>query len=192
MFFRLLMTFVVFGVSAFAGPPSIKAKMDEPVVEELMGGCSLKCAFDWTADVLLPGAKKWTASRVLDDDTALSAWVAPSAKTSVGMKIRMTFPKKLRSEEEGTIPLYGIDLVNGYWKTEDLWQRHARVKRARLDYNGKPLCQITFADSRCWQRVEFPDVFIKSGDTMTFEVLEIYPGKGGPLAITELVLQGAH
>ena len=157
-----------------------------------MGGCSLKCAFDWTADVLLPGSTKRAASRVLDDDTALSAWVAPSVEASVGVRIRMNFPKKLRREEEGTIPLYGLDVVNGYWKTEELWQQHARVKRTRLHYNEKPLCDISFADSRRWQRVEFPDVFIKSGDTMTFEVLEVYPGKGAPLAITELVLQGAH
>ena len=39
----------------------------------------------------------------------------------------------------------------------------------------------------------FPDVFVRSGDSMTFEILEIYPGeKGAGVAITELVLQGAH
>ena len=72
--------------TAFAGPPLIKARTAEPVVEELMGGCSLKCAFDWTADVLLPGSTKRAASRVLDDDTALSAWVAPSVEASVGVR----------------------------------------------------------------------------------------------------------
>jgi hypothetical protein len=39
----------------------------------------------------------------------------------------------------------------------------------------------------------FPDQFARSGDWMTLEILEIYPGeKGAGVALTEIVLQGAH
>jgi hypothetical protein len=33
---------------------------------------------------------------------------------------------------------------------------------------------------------------IRSGDILTLEVLEIYPGEKHGLALSELVLQGAH
>jgi hypothetical protein len=39
----------------------------------------------------------------------------------------------------------------------------------------------------------FPDVYLKIGDTLAVEVLEIYPGrKERTAAISEIVLQGAH
>ena len=67
------------------------------------------------------------------------------------------------------------------------------MKRVRLYYNGKAFCDVAFADSRRWQRLSFPDILVHSGDSMTMEILEIYPGENGAgAAITELVLQGAH
>lgn len=193
MNFRLL-AFALFWFvhSGASGAPVMKAKVEEPVVEELMGGCSLKCAFDWTAEVLLPGASKWQPVKFVDDDTALTAWSSADPKVGAGVKIRLNFPKKLRPEEEGTVPLYGLDLINGIWKTEEEWMAYGRVKRMRLLYNRRPLREFVFADSRRWQRVSFPDVFVKSGDTMTLEILEVYPGKSRGLAITEIVLEGAH
>ena len=182
--------FLAFATLTHAGPPTIKAKTEEPVVEELMGGCSLKCSFDWHAEVLVPGAKPQLV-RALDDDTALTAWTAADPAVGVGVKFRMVMPKK-KADAAPEAPIYGLDLVNGCWKTEELWEKHARVKRARLHYNNKPFRDFTFADTRRWLRVEFPDIFLQPGDVLTFEILETYPGKGAGLAITELVLQGAH
>jgi hypothetical protein len=175
---------------AQAAPPVVKARTEEPVLEELMGGCSLKCSFDWQAELLVPGAKPQLV-RTLDDDTALTAWAAADPAVGVGVKIRLLMPKK-KADAPPEAPIYGLDLVNGYWKTEELWARHARVKRARLHYNGRPFRDFLFADTRRWLRVEFPDLFLRPGDILTFEVLEVHPGQGAGLAITELVLQGAH
>lgn len=119
-------------------------------------------------------------------------WLSAAPRWRVGVKFKFVFPKKLIAEFEGT-PFYGLDLINGDWKTELGWKAHGRVKRVRLYYNGKPLCDVAFADSRRWQRLSFPDILIHSGDSMTMEILEIYPGENGAgAAITELVLQGAH
>jgi hypothetical protein len=191
---------------ALVKPPAvIKAKVQEPVLQELMGGCSLKCAFGWTVEIELPPGKpeptpgkksqkgkKPPAIKVLNDDNAETSWTAPEGTTGVGVKFKFVFPKKLIPELEGT-PLYGLDFINGFWKTEELWKEHGRVKKARLAYNGKPFRDLSFADSRRWERVEFPDIEVHSGDAMTFEILEIYPGeKGEGAAISEIVLQGAH
>jgi hypothetical protein len=176
---------------ALAAPPvrSVKAKVEEPVLQELMGGCSMRCAFPWTVEVT-EGEKPKTV-KMLNDEQAGSAWVAAGPQKGVGAKFRLAFPKKIPADMEGEVPFYGFDLVNGIWESEELWRQHGRVKKARLLYNDRPLCEVTFADSRRWQRVIFDDVMVRSGDVLTFEVLEIYPGEK-PLAISEMVLQGAH
>jgi hypothetical protein len=172
--------------------PAVKAKTEEPVLEELLGGCSLRCAFRWSVEVTAGTSEQGKAVKFLNDESAQTAWVAPDANGGVGTRFRLLFPKKLPAEMEGAAPVYGLDLINGCWKTEELWEQHARLKKARLYYNGKPFCDVQFADSRRWERLTFPDFFVKSGDSMTLEVLEIFPGKGKPLAITEIVLQGGH
>jgi hypothetical protein len=178
--------------SAQAGLPVLKAKVEEPALQETMGGCSLKCAFVWSVE-LQPVGGKVRALKMLNDENAETAWAADAGTTGVGAKLRLVFPKKLRAELEGETPVYGLDLINGVWKSEREWETHARVKRVRLAYNGTPICEVTFADNRRWQRVIFGDYMVRSGDSMTIEILEVYPGaKGAGVAITELVLQGAH
>jgi len=223
----LSMMFAMLVMRAMAGsdPAVIKAKVEEPVLQELMGGCSLKCAFAWGVEIeaappappATPKPTGWFAfwqkqipaptpapaakptpppkpmkTKVLNDDSAETAWTAPDGTSGVGVKFKFVFPKKLIPELEGT-PLYGLDLINGNWKTEELWKANGRVKKARLYYNDKPFRDLTFADSRRWERISFPDIEVHSGDSMTFEILEIYPGeKGVGAAISEIVLQGAH
>jgi hypothetical protein len=180
-------------IAALAGPPTVKAKVEEPVLQELMGGCSLKCGFAWSVETQLASGKTQLAVKVLNDENAETAWVSPDGTSGVGVKFRLLFPKKLRAEVEGQIPLYGLDFINGDWKTEEQWKARGRVKRVRLYYNDKPFAEVVFADSRRWQRLTFPDFMVRSGDSLTVEILEIYPGeKGAGAAITEIVLQGAH
>lgn len=182
----------IFGATtALAQTRAVNAKVAEPVLQELMGGCSMKCAFSWSAEVVT--AKGAQPAKALSDERADTAWIADGPGGGVGAKLRLSFPKKIPAEMDGETPFYGLDLINGYWKTEDLWRQHARVKRARLLYNGRPLYDVAFADSRRWQRVSFPDFMVRSGDAMTLEILEIYPGENGAgAAISEIVLQGAH
>lgn len=189
--FQALLAILVCLTTAQAEPAVIKPRVEEPVLQELMGGCSLKCAFGWSVEVQVPNAKGGL-TKVLNDDNAESAWTAPEGTSGVGVKFKFIFPKKLISELEGT-PLYGLDFINGFWKSEEQWKSHGRVKRARLSYNGRPFADVIFADSRRWQRLSFPDIMVHSGDSMTMEILEIYSGeKGSGAAITEIVLQGAH
>lgn len=188
---RALFLLVCSGALALAEPvPAVRAKTEEPVLEELLAGCSLRCSFRWTVEIQSAAAGKAKAEKRLNDESAQSAWLAADA--GVGTKLTLVFPKKLPAEIDGHTPLYGLDLINGCWKTEELWEEHARLKRARLYYNGKPFREATFADSRRWQRLTFPDFFVRSGDSMMLEVLEVYPGKSGGLALTEIVLQGGH
>jgi hypothetical protein len=181
------------GSAEAANPPIAKAKVEEPVLQELMGGCSLRCAFVWKVEIQAGAGQKFARVDVLNDESAETAWKAPAGSSGIGAKIKLVFPKKLHPDLEGTTPLYGLDLINGDWKTEEEWRARGRVKRARLYYNDKPFRDMLFADSRRWQRLTFPDVMVRSGDSMTLEILEVYPSeKGEGAAITEIVLQGAH
>jgi hypothetical protein len=177
---------------ARAGLPVFKAEVAEPVVEELMGGCSLKCAFPWEVEVILGPGQKAQSIWTLNDNSAESGWVAPANVAGVGVKFHFLFPKKLPREMDGQVPLYGLDLVNGRWKDEESWKQYGRIKRARLSYNDRPMGEVTFADSRRWEKVSFPDIMVRHGDSMTLEVLEVYPGTKAGLAVSEIVLQGAH
>ena len=192
LFLFSLMGVIACPVASTAGP-TLKVNVEEPVLEELMGGCSLRCAFRWSVEVIGEGGKPKPV-KTLNDESAQSAWIAdpPPRKSGIGVRLRLVFPKKLPKELEGATPIYGLDLINGHWKTEELWKQHGRIRKARLFYNERPLGDITFADSRRWQRVIIPDTFVHSGDSMTLEILEIYPGEGAGMAVSELVLQGAH
>lgn len=180
-------------VLALGDPAVIKAKVEEPVLPELMGGCSLKCGFAWTVEIRDATGKAGAATKVLNDENADTAWIAADGTSGVGTRIRIAFPKKLPAEVEGQTPFYGLDLINGVWKSEEQWKTYGRVKKVRLYYRDKPFRDVLFADNRRWQRLEFPDFMVRSGDSLTLEILEVYPGeKGKGAAISELVLQGAH
>jgi hypothetical protein len=155
-----------------------------------MGGCSLRCAFPWEVTAISAGKPPKPVYSTNDDD-AITAWIDESP-ASIGTKLVFQFPKKLPKELEDT-PFYGFDIANGVVKSEALWKANARIKRAKLYYNNKPLYIIELADTRRWQTISFDDIMARHGDSMTLEILEVYPGtKSQSAAVTELVLQGAH
>lgn len=176
--------------------PTLKAKIGPPVVEELMGGCSLHCAFPW--QVFAIGGKSQPVYST-NDNSARTAWIDDRPGGSVGSKLEFVFPDRLVREMPGT-PLYGFQIIDGNWAPDDgtggnirAWKQHARIKKLQLAYNGQALYTVALADSPRWQSVWFDDIFIKPGDRMTFEILEVYPGRETPgAAVSEIVLQGAH
>jgi len=172
---------------AAADPQIIQAQVAHPVVPELMGGCSMKCAFPWTTMAILPG-KTPTPVYTLDDNDKDTAWT----DGTVGAKLTFQFPKKLPKELNGT-PFYGFDFADGDIKTNSSFKEYGRVKKVRLFYNGKAFADIAFADTRRWQEVTFDDIMASQGDIFSLQILEVYPGSKYPTAaITELILQGAH
>ncbi len=170
--------------------PTLKPTIGTPVIPELMGGCSMKCAFPWTVQAVPAKGTTPVKVTVLNDDKPSPPWTDP---TGIGAKLTFFFPKKLPAEMEDNVPFYGLDVIDGNWDTQETWKNFARVKKARFYYNGKPLYYVQFADTRRWQHFSFDDIMVHSGDRMTLEIVEIYPGaKGSPVALSEVVLQGAH
>jgi hypothetical protein len=172
---------------AAADPPLIESVVSHPVVPELMGGCSMKCAFPWQTFAILPGQTQ-TPVYTLDDNDKDTAWT----DAVIGAKLIFQFPKKLPKELNDT-PFYGFDIADGDIKTDSTFTEYGRVKKIRLFYNGHAFADIALADSRRWQEVSFDDIMARQGDVFSIQVLDVYPGtKYKTAAITELILQGAH
>jgi hypothetical protein len=182
----LLVLFLAYGTLwAAEDIPQLKAKMGLPVIDELMGGCSLTCAFPWDVVPDDSGSSKIPA---LNDSNSLTAWTS----ARVGDRLVFKFSANLPRELNGT-PFYGVDIANGRIHPESSFRDLGRVKRIRLFHNGRPLYTIQLADTRRWQKTSFPDVYLNIGDTLSLEIMEVYLGKtGSTAAITEIVLQGAH
>jgi hypothetical protein len=172
---------------ALGDPQLIQAVVGHPVVPELMGGCSMRCAFPWQTFATLPGQSQ-TPVYTLDDNDKDTAWT----NAVVGAKLTFMFPKKLPKELNDT-PFYGFDIADGNIRTDATFKEYGRVKKVRLFYNGRAFADIALADSRRWQEVSFDDIMARQGDVFSMEILEVYPGSKYPTAaITELILQGAH
>jgi hypothetical protein len=181
----LLLVLLAHGALWAGDIPQLKAKMGPPLIDDLMGGCSLTCAFPWDAVPDDSGSSKISA---LNDSSSLTAWTS----ARVGDRLVFKFSANLPRELNGT-PFYGIDIANGRIHPESSFRDLGRVKRIRLSHNGRPLYTIQLVDTRRWQKTSFPDIYLNIGDTLALEIMEVYPGKtGSTAAITEIVLQGAH
>jgi hypothetical protein len=89
--------------------PTIKAVVGQPVLQELMGGYSMRCAFHWTTSALVSGKSPQIVC-TLDDNDASTAWIDPNP--TIGTKLQFQFPAKLPAELNG-IPFYGLDFASG-------------------------------------------------------------------------------
>ena len=187
---RSLLAFATISSSVHAdSPPLLKPKVGEPFLQDLMGGCSLRCAFFWET---LAGSSVSTlkpASELCDDD-AMSAWISPTS--GPGEIIQFRIPKKLPKDCRDT-PFYGITIANGVIRTLEEFRGFARVKTMTLLVNKKPIARLYLADTWRRQDFHFPDILLNQGDLIELSIDEITPGKTSQYpGITEIVLQGAH
>jgi len=187
--FLLLCGLLAFsGIAEADSLPQLHAKVREPVLQELMGGCSLRCAFFWESWAGTPPALK-PASELCDDD-AVTAWISTSQ--GPGERLEFRIPKHLPPDCRDT-PFYGLSIANGLIRSLQEFRADARVKTMTLFVNHQPIAQLHLADTWRWQDFSFPDIFLNQGDVIALSIDELYPGKTTQQpAITEVVLQGAH
>jgi hypothetical protein len=187
---RPVMLALVIAVHAQATPsgsiPVLHAKVTHPVLQDFMGGCSLRCAFFWET---LGGRPAKPVPELCDDD-AMTGWMAPQDWRNSTITFRL--PKSLPPECRDT-PFYGLSVANGMIGTLKDFHTHARVKTMTLSVNGKPVALLRLADSWKWQDFHFETIPLNQGDIIALSIGEIYPGKDPePPVITEIVLQGGH
>ena len=169
--------------------PLLRPKVGDPVLQELMGGCSLRCAFFWETLAGSSKSRLKPASELCDDD-AMTSWI--SSSPGPGEIIQFRIPKKLPKDCRDT-PFYGMNIANGVIRTLEEFRGYARVKTMTLSVSHKPIARLHLADTWRWQDFHFEDVMLNQGDLIELTIDEIYPGKTSQQpGITEIVLQGAH
>jgi len=170
-------------------PPNLRPRVGEPVLQELMGGCSLRCAFFWETLAGNANSSLKPATELCDDD-ATTSWI--SSTSGPGEIIQFRIPKKLPAECRNT-PFYGIRIANGVIRTLEEFHGYARVKTMTLCVNRKPIARLHLTDTWRWQDLHFEDILLNEGDLIELTIDEIYPGRTAQQpGITEIVLQGAH
>ena len=166
--------------------PTLHAKVTHPVLQELMGGCSLRCAYFWET---FGGDPAKPAPELCDDD-AMTGWMPPRDWQNAPISFHL--PKKLPPECRDT-PFYGISVANGMIQSLQDFRSYARVKTMTLSLNKKPIALLRLADTWKWQDFHFDDLLLNQGDIISLSIEEIYPGKDSQQpVITEIVLQGGH
>lgn len=166
--------------------PELHGKVTYPVLQDLMGGCSLRCAFFWET---LAGTPAKSASELCDDD-AMTYWMAP--KDGQNAILSFHLPKKLPPDCRA-IPFTGISIASGMIESIQSFHSYARVKTMTLALNGKPIARLHLADTWKWQDFHFDNVTLEQGQVITLSIDQIYPGKDSQQpVITEIVLQGGH
>lgn len=116
------------------------------------------------------GSATYYASNIHDLNHE-TAWVEGVSGYGVGQWIKFT------NLSRGDIST--IKILNGYAKSYKAWRENARVKRLRVYSNGELVCILELQDSRSLQVFDLEyllDLKFYSPNTITFEILDVYPG----------------
>lgn len=186
---RVALSLLALLTGAAASPlPELRPRIGSPVLQDFMGGCSLRCAVDWETDAGLATGRKSAVTELCDDD-ASTFWISPTEGPGAVIEFRI---RKDRPDSHD-IPFYGISVADGVIRSLGEFRDHARVKTMTLSVNGRPVALLRLADTWKWQDFEFPAIIINGGDVITLTLGETYQGKTSRRpGLTEIVLQGAH
>ena len=103
-----------------------------------------------------------------------SSWGEGVPGDGVGEFVVFEFPRNCPR-------ITGVNILNGNFRSEELWRKNGRVKKFKLYHNDKPYAMLNLEDSRSLQTFEIDTVGYdpkKGGETwsLKFEIVEVYPG----------------
>lgn len=178
---------------------TIKSKLlPEYEAEDFINHCSLGCAMGWDLESSSSLAKQRNNSydvMMLKDGSPNTAWVEGVSGDGIGEYVLFKFPKIKFTESAigDKINFNGFLMLNGYLKNEKTWKNNSRVRKIKIYHNDTPIYAVDLFDSMKLQEISFDTVWLRHGDTVKVEILEVFKGlKYSDTAITELEPTGAH
>lgn len=194
--FLIAVLFYLGGLSGlYAKIDTLTADLDEPVeTDNIQGWASLGNAIGWDVEASshLPSQKDnhYDVSK-LDDGLIKTAWVEGKEGYGIGEYVIFRFtPSKFYIPD--SINLWAFYLINGYCKDEATWKANSRVKTIKMYHNDKAMYVVKLHDSMNLQSFGFEVIWLKPGDEIKIEILDVYPGtKYKDTAVTELLPMGA-
>ncbi len=84
-----------------------------------------------------------------------------------------------------------IEIINGYIKSDSLWEANSRVKKMKLWKDNEPFAILLLEDSKQVQVFDIESISLKDGKKLKFEILDVYKGsKYKDVVITEIQFDG--
>ena len=162
-------------------------------------GCSWYCGggldtISSTSTLKSSKGFKYSAKNIHDLNYK-TAWIEGVPGYGIGESITYHFPPQ-------NPRITDIIIVNGYVKSQTVWQDNSRVKKLKMYVDNKPFAILNLTDSREEQTFKFDPLGYGDRDnsnllqakpwwTIKFEILEVYKGdKYDDTAITEIYFDG--
>lgn len=134
------------------------------------------------------GSSNYRASNIKDCNHE-TAWVEGVKGYGIGEWIEFQ-----DISADGTIT--GINILNGYVKSNKAWSENTRVKSLKVYYNDRPLCILELQNSRSLQYFGIDDLlegYTSHISKLRFEILEVYPGtKYKDTVISEIYFKSSN
>jgi hypothetical protein len=121
-----------------------------------------------------------------------NAWIEGNPDYGVGESIEFIYHNTMY--ENQIFEIDGVFILNGYYKTIQLWKENSRVKKFKLFINGELSGIIELIDIRNPQFVELPHITIKYiiETRIKFEIVDIFKGsKYKDTAVTSFKFTGS-
>lgn len=159
---------------------------------EFKGGCSWYCAakvpkLSASSELENNGDVNYKVQNVHDFNLN-TVWVEGAEGYGIGETIEMI----VEGNQIG-LAITHIEIINGYVKSNKMWEENTRVKTLMLKKDGQPYKVLLLEDSKDVQSFEIGYIGIggKEDIVLDFEIMDVYPGsKYKDTAITELELDG--
>ncbi len=157
-------------------------------------GCSLACGIGWileaTSELTPESGFTYGAHNAGDIDRS-TAWIEGIPGHGEGEILRAIFSD---GPADGSVPLRGLTILNGYAKSDGAWESNGRVHLLEMRFNGETLCIVELLDSRQPQSVYWlEEIPVSNDDILELEIVSVYTGiRYDDTALTELVFWGAH
>ena len=121
-----------------------------------------------------------------------NAWIEGNPDYGIGESIEFIYHNTMY--ENQIFEIDGVFILNGYYKTKELWEENSRVKKFKLFINGELSGIIELIDTRNPQFVELPQITIKYNieTRIKFEIVDIFKGsKYKDTAVTSFKFTGS-
>lgn len=114
-----------------------------------------------------------------------TVWVEGAAGQGIGERLvfnfdltdKESYPEEL-VDEDWELGIDYVSIINGFARSEALWNANSRVKTLKLIFRGKDRGSIELKDTMEPQGIELPRMEFVHGQTneLAFEITEVYPG----------------
>lgn len=160
------------------------------------GDCSVYCAIEneytiiSSGDLSGQGNSTYKADNI-EDYNLKSAWIEGHKEYGIGEWVEYRFDRKDFSNTD--LEINGLYLFNGYRKSLKSWEENSRIKKLRMAINDVDFIEPELQDTYKIQSCKFESKNIAQIETLSFEIIEIYPGtKYKDVALSELRFTGIH